>query len=53
VCNVVTPTIPITTTPLLENTLALLTILTVPLRTATPQQGIGLLPKRQEAYQEE
>jgi hypothetical protein len=52
VCNVVTPTIPITTTPL-ENTLALLTILMVPLRTTTPQQGIGLLPKRQEAYQEE
>jgi hypothetical protein len=50
---VVTPTIPITSTPPMENTLTLLTILTVPLCTTTPQQGIGLLPKRQEAYQEE
>jgi hypothetical protein len=44
-CNVVTPTIPIATTPLLKNTLALLTIPTTQLWTATPQLGIGLLPK--------
>jgi hypothetical protein len=45
-CNVVTPIVPITTAPPPENTPALLTILMVPLRTATLQLGIGLLPEQ-------
>jgi hypothetical protein len=44
-CNVVTPTIPIATTPPPENTLTLLTIVMVQLQTATLQPGIGLLPQ--------
>jgi hypothetical protein len=49
----VTPTVPITTTPPPENTLALLTIQTVQLRTAIPQPDIGLPHDCVEAYQEE
>jgi hypothetical protein len=52
-CNVVTPTVPIATTPPPEGTLVLLTIPTVPLRTAAPQPDTRLLPKQQQAYQEE
>jgi hypothetical protein len=48
------PTVPITTTTLPENTPTLLTIPMVMIRTTTsPQLGIGLLPKQQQAYQEE
>jgi hypothetical protein len=43
-CNVVMPTIPIITTLVPENTPAFLTIPTIPVWTATPQLGIGLLP---------
>jgi hypothetical protein len=43
-CNMVTPTVPIVTTPAPESTLALLTIPTVPVQTAALQLGIGLLP---------
>jgi hypothetical protein len=52
-CNMVTPTVPITTTPPSENTPALLTIPTVTVQTAAPQPGVGLLPEQQQAYQEE
>jgi hypothetical protein len=51
-CNVVTPTVPITTTPPPENTLALLTTPTVPLWTAALQPGTGLLLEQQQTYQE-
>jgi hypothetical protein len=50
----VTPTVLIATTPLPpKNTLMLLTIPMVPLRTVAPQQGTRLLPEQQLAYQEE
>jgi hypothetical protein len=52
-CNVVTPIVSITTTPSSENTPALSTILTVLLWTAAPQPRTRLLPKQQQAYQEE
>jgi hypothetical protein len=51
-CNVVTPTIPITTTPPQENTSALLTIPIVQLRATAPQPGTGLLLEQHQAYQE-
>jgi hypothetical protein len=40
-CNVVTHTATITTRPALENTLALLTISTVMVRTVAPQPGLS------------
>jgi hypothetical protein len=43
-CNVVTPTSLIITTPVPENTLVLLSILSVPVWTAAPQPGMKLLP---------
>jgi hypothetical protein len=52
-CNVVTPVVPITTTPLPESTLTLLTIPTVQLWTTAPQPGNVLLFEQQQAYQEE
>jgi hypothetical protein len=52
-CNVVTPTVPITTTPASEGTPATLTISTVPLWTTVPQLDPGLPPKELQAYQEE
>jgi hypothetical protein len=52
-CNVVTSTVPITTTPALENTLALQTILMLTVRTAAPQPRMELLLVQQQAYQEE
>jgi hypothetical protein len=42
-CNVVTLTVPITTTPAPENTPALQTILTAMVRTTAPQLGMDLL----------
>jgi hypothetical protein len=42
-CNMVTPTVPIATTPPPKNTPTLLTILTTQLWTTTPQPAIGLL----------
>jgi hypothetical protein len=45
----VTPTIPITTTPPLEGTLMLPTIPTVPLRSVTPQSDTGLLLEQRHA----
>jgi hypothetical protein len=50
---VVTPVVPITTTPLPESTLTLLTIPTVQLWTTAPQPGNVLLFEQQQAYQEE
>jgi hypothetical protein len=52
-CNVAIPTVPITTTPVPENTPTLLTILTVMVWTVAPQLGMELLPNQQQAYQEE
>jgi hypothetical protein len=53
-CNVVTLIPPVTTTPLPENALALLTTPTIPLWTAAPQLGTEfLLEQQQQAYQEE
>jgi hypothetical protein len=52
-CNVVTTTVPITTTSPQESTPLLLTIPTVQLLTALPQPGTMLLPMQQQAYQEE
>jgi hypothetical protein len=49
-CNVVTLTIPITTTPPLEGTLAPLTIPMVPLWTEVLHPDFGLLPERLHAY---
>jgi hypothetical protein len=49
-CNVVTPTVPISTTPLPEGTSAPLAILMVPLWTTAPQLDVGLLPEQQQAY---
>jgi hypothetical protein len=46
----VTPIVPITTTLAMENTLALMTILTVMVRTVAPQLGMELLPDQQQAY---
>jgi hypothetical protein len=46
-CNIVTPTIPITTTPQPEGTLVSLTIPTTPLWTAAPQSYTGLLREPQ------
>jgi hypothetical protein len=51
--NVVTLAIPISTTPLPENTPALLTIPTSLQYTAVPQPDTRLPPDRLEAYQEE
>jgi hypothetical protein len=42
-CNMVTPVVPITTTPMLENTSTLLTFSMVQLQTAAPQLGTMLL----------
>jgi hypothetical protein len=50
---VVTPTIPITTTLVLENAPTLQTMPTVTVPTAAPQSGMELLPVQQQAYQEE
>jgi hypothetical protein len=52
-CNMVTSTVPITTTPQPEGTSVPLTILMVPLQTAIPQQDTRLLHEQQQAYQEE
>jgi hypothetical protein len=52
-CNVVTPTIPIATTPSPEDTPTLLTIPMASLWTAAPQPGTGLLPEQQQAYHDE
>jgi hypothetical protein len=52
-CNMVTPTVPITTAPLPENTLAFLTIPTVMVQTTAPQPGMEPLLEQQHAYQEE
>jgi hypothetical protein len=52
-CNVVTPTIPITTTPLSEGTSVPLTIPTVPLQIIVPQSGPVLLHEQHQDYQEE
>jgi hypothetical protein len=52
-CNVVTPTVLITTTPPPEDTPVPLTNPTVPLQTIVPQPATRLLPERQQAYQEE
>jgi hypothetical protein len=52
-CNVVTPTVPNTTTPASENTPTLQTIPTVTVWTATPQPRMELLPIQHQAYQEE
>jgi hypothetical protein len=49
----VTLTVPISTTPPPENTLALLTTPTVQLWTVAPQPGTGLLPKHKQIYDEE
>jgi hypothetical protein len=46
-CNVAILTVPITTTPVLENTPTLLTILTVMVWTVAPQLGMELLPNQQ------
>jgi hypothetical protein len=42
----VTPTVPITTTPSVENTPTLLTIPVITVQTAAPQPGIRLLPEQ-------
>jgi hypothetical protein len=52
-CNVVIPTVPIVTTPLLEGTLAPLNIPMVPSWIVMPQPDPKLLPERLHAYQEE
>jgi hypothetical protein len=52
-CNVVTSSVPITTTPLLEGTPPPLTIAMVSLWAAIPQPDTRVLPKQQQAYQEE
>jgi hypothetical protein len=44
-CNMVTPAVPIMTTPPPEGTPALLTIPTVPQWTTVPQPDTALLPK--------
>jgi hypothetical protein len=49
----VTPTDPITTTPVSENSPALQTIPTVVVRTAVLQLGMEFLLDQQQAYQEE
>jgi hypothetical protein len=49
-CNVVTPPVPIATTPLPKCPLTCLTIPTVSHQTAVPQPDIKLLPKRLRAY---
>jgi hypothetical protein len=46
-CNVITPTVPITTTLVPKNTPALLTILMVTVQTTTPQLGMELLLDQQ------
>jgi hypothetical protein len=45
-CNVVTPIVPITTTPLPKITLALLTTPTIQLWTTAPQPGTRLIPEQ-------
>jgi hypothetical protein len=50
---VVSPTIPITTTPAPKNTLTFQTIPTVTVQTVAPQPGMELLPIQQQAYQKE
>jgi hypothetical protein len=52
-CNMVTLSVPITTTSALESTPTLLTIPTVTVWTAVPQPGMELLYDQQQAYQEE
>jgi hypothetical protein len=52
-CNMVTPTDPITTTPVSENSPALQTTPTVVVRTAVLQLGMEFLLDQQQAYQEE
>jgi hypothetical protein len=52
-CNVVTPIVPITSTPPSEGTPTPLTILTVPLWIAVPQSDTELPPGWLQAYQEE
>jgi hypothetical protein len=52
-CNMVTPTVPITTAPPPENTLAFLTIPTVTVQTTAPQPGMEPLLEQQHAYQVE
>jgi hypothetical protein len=49
----VTPTDPITTTPVPEDTLSLQTIPMVTVRTVAPLLGMDLLPIQQQAYLEE
>jgi hypothetical protein len=50
---VATRSVPITTTLVLDSTLALLTVPTVMMWAAVPQLGMELLPDQQQAYQEE
>jgi hypothetical protein len=45
-CNVVIPIVSISTTPMLEDTLVLLTTLTVPLQTSALQLGTALLSEQ-------
>jgi hypothetical protein len=52
-CNMLTLTVPITTTSPLEGTLMPLTILTVPLRAIILQTATGVPFEQQLAYQEE
>jgi hypothetical protein len=52
-CNIVTPSVPTTTTSLSEGTPPPLAIATVPLWTVIPQPDPGLPPEQQQAYQEE
>jgi hypothetical protein len=51
-CNVVTPTIPITTIPPAESTPVCLTIPMVPLRTPIPQPNTGFHLDQLEVYKE-
>jgi hypothetical protein len=51
-CNVVTLTVPIVTTPPLEDTPVPLTILSVPLWITVSQPDTGLPPEWLQAYQE-